>query len=332
VVWALGRLRVKEAVPFMLEKTSPAPKAEVKLRDGAFLALREYDAADVLPEILKFLEKKDPSERAIAAEALRAIRSPDSRSTLRKLLEDGSDVVQGHAARALGELGDRESIPRLVVILEDESSDARGDAAYALSLLGAKEALPALRRGVQDPDRDTEGEFVRALGRFGDDVSRDFVVAGLSQYRDEGIYAAAMWLCPEGRKVAIQPLLDDAEFYLPLNAFRRPEEWKKLQAARIEGPLEGTYQELAERIGAAAGLAVDWEWEDWDPDVDTLMESHEIPNPLGRMSAAEALFEFIRFLDADYDAIFEEGRIRIVPYDDAEAFWDRWGAAALREK
>ena len=326
--WALGQIRAPEALGALLDNTAANPKRRIKEpRAGTFLALRAYPPADVLREAGLLLQGKDFSRRAIAAEALRAVGSAESKPLLLELLSEES----APAARALGELGVREAIPRLLAILEDEDSDARGAAAYALSLLGAKEALPALRRAVQDPDRDLEGDLVRALERFGDDESRDFVISGLSNYRDEGTFAAAMWLCREGRKAAVQPLLDESEVYVPLNGLRSPSEWKALASKRLDGDLEGTLFEVAERIGGAAGLAIELERDDWDPDLPLLLRRFQIPNPGGRLTAAEALFELVRLLDTDYEAIVEPGRLRFVPYKEASEFWDRWGAEALRK-
>ena len=332
---ALGRIGAPEAIPLLLTPCAPGKKAVGLggMRPGAYEALRAYPAADVLPHALALLSGKDPKRRAIGAEALRAIRSPASKEALLGLLAaEEPDDVQAPAARALGELGAREAIPRLVAILEDEGSDARADAAYALSLLGAKEALPTLRRGVQEGDRHTEGDFVRALERYGDDASRDFVIAGLPEYRDEGIYAAAMWLCREGRKVAIRPLLDDGEVYVPLNALRRPQEWKKLRATRLAGDLDGSLPELAERIAVAAGLTLDWQSETLEPDLKALLATYRILNHDGRLTADEALLALVRLMDSDYEVVLEPGRLRVIPWDEAWEFWERWGERALKEK
>jgi HEAT repeat protein len=333
-LWALGQLRAAEAIPFLLAASEQKARRgrSTELRPGAILALRAFPAADVLPKVLEALNGPNRSLRPLAAEALRAIHSPDSTPVLLKLLEDPSEDVQGPAASALGELGVRDAIPRLLAILQDENSDARGNAAYALSLLRAEEAIPVLRRAVQDPDRSVEGEFVRALERFGDDESRDFVIAGLANYRDEGIYAAAMWLCREGRKAAVQPLIDEAEVFLPLNGLRRPDEWKKLCAKRLEGDLEGTSLEILEKIASVAGLAVSLEYERLDPNLETFLVRYQIPNPTGQLTAAEALLALVRHLDGDYEAILDPGRLRLVPFNEAEDFWTRWSAEALKKK
>lgn len=330
---ALARLRSVEAIPALFERPNPrARRGMPSLLPLSAAALRAYPAADVLPKSLETLSDRDPERRALGAQALRVIQAPESIPRLIKALDDPNEDVKATAALALGEMGAKEALPALLKLLENKSSIASGSAGEALAHLGATEALPTLRRLAQEQDRSREGEVVRALDRFGDAASLDFVIAGLRRADSDFILAAGMWLCREGRKVAIQPILEDGEIYFPLNGLRRPAEWKTLHAKKLDGDLEGTELEVMEGLGKLAGLSVDWEREDWEPDVVQLLRRIQIANPGGRMTALDALLVLVRHWDNDYEVILDPGRLRIVPYGDAQRFWKKWGEAALKEK
>ncbi|HYF00304.1 MAG TPA: HEAT repeat domain-containing protein, partial [Planctomycetota bacterium] len=336
---ALGRLGAQEAIPLLLSPYTPQGKAQPRadgappgpLKPGAFAALRSFPAEAVLPHVRPLVDAQDVDRRVLAAQALRAVRAPGAKDVFLKQLAGDAEEVQAVAARALGELEAREAIPRLLEILANEAPYARSAAAYALSRMQAVEALPALRRAAQEADG-YEYEFIRALERFGDDRSRDFVVSGLPLYSEQGVLAAAMWLCRENRPVALQPVLQESSVYVPLNGLRRPDEWRRLCDVRFTEDLDGTLLEIVEQIGTAAGLSVDLEPAETEPDLGFLLDTYHLENPDGRLTGAEALLRVIGLTDYEYEALVETGRIRIVGWDEAEAFWERWGRRALKEK
>lgn len=328
-----GRIGCREAIPHLLK----APQANRGRRDqeslntAAIVALRAFPVSEVLPHLKTVLEGND-GPRLAAAQALAALLAPETKPLLLQLLDDPQEAIQGSAALALGRMGVKEAVPKLLAMLDNPTGEGAGDAAEALSYLGAREALPVIRHAVQEQDHRSDEKFIRALERFGDADSRDFVIAGMSRAGSESIFAAGLWLCREGRKVAIRPILDDDEFFLPLNALRRPEEWKALFTKTIDADLDGTTYDVVESLARAAGLTLEWEREDWEPDIEQLLERTRIPAVGGRMTILEALLPLVHLWDNEYEIILEPGRMRIVPYSDAERFWTKWGEDALKEK
>jgi len=132
--------------------------------------------------------------------------------------------------------------------------------------------------------------------------------------------ATASWLSRIGRKEGVALLLQEEEFYTPLNALRNPEGWDRLRTRKVAGDLEGTPLELGTRLARQAGLELEWRTEDRGLDVEWLLQRWRIRNRNGRLTVAEAVEELMKATDGDYDAVVEADRLLVLPIDEALRF------------
>jgi HEAT repeat protein len=79
----------------------------------------------VVPQLIKFLDEKEPGCRATAARALGNQESDKATPALIKTLEDKVPEVKRDAAFALGLIGDPKALPHLKKLLEDENELVR---------------------------------------------------------------------------------------------------------------------------------------------------------------------------------------------------------------
>ena len=143
---------------------------------------------------------------------------------------------------------------------------------------------------------------------------------------------AASWLCRSGRAEGVKALLDQGEGYTALNALRKPVAWKRLESKTIEGDLEGTRIELADRLAREAGMRIEWRREDGSVDVSWALERARLRSDRGRMSVAGALEQLVRLSKSEFDAILEDDVIRIVPESEAGTFWEKWSEEQPKKK
>ncbi|HLZ69825.1 MAG TPA: HEAT repeat domain-containing protein [Dehalococcoidia bacterium] len=114
-----------------------------RVRAAAVRALSTLDPADVIPLLLRALERYDVVA-AEAVSALAAIGEPAVPPLIAEL-RGGSAWARWHAARALGSVGDERAIQPLVGALNDGDGGVRWQAARALSRFGSAALDPLLR-------------------------------------------------------------------------------------------------------------------------------------------------------------------------------------------
>jgi hypothetical protein len=233
---------------------------------------------------------------------------------------------------ALASVGERGAIPRLIEELDDGDPDVRGAAALCLAAMGAKEAVPAVTELLEDADPSL---VVTALAALGDLSAAEAIpsVRPLVRHPKPTVRkAAAQTLCRLGSRDGLAALLgrNGGGYGLwALNALRHPEAWRRL------GPPPGLFgadassrpKALADWAGRA-GLALDYE----------AVRGHEYFSPKpsflvgGRCGfrGPRTLEDFL--WDLPFEAVVDEGRLRLLPAEKALEFWTRWRAEEVRKR
>ena len=114
---ALGKLRVRDAVPTLLEKAQSAQSADVRV--AALRALIVMGDTRVAGAVRTALEDKDPTVRTVALGSISSLNLPDSTTTdlLSRVISKGSVAEQQSALTSLAQLRGttgREALTRLV--------------------------------------------------------------------------------------------------------------------------------------------------------------------------------------------------------------------------
>jgi HEAT repeat protein len=109
-----------------------------------------------------------------------------------KFLEDKNPANRAEAARALGELGPdaADAVPSLATRLADQDDGVRANTAAALSSIGsgAKQAVPALLKALNDKDKNVRTNAVGALISV-KPTGKDAVQALMSKMKDRDGWA-----------------------------------------------------------------------------------------------------------------------------------------------
>jgi|GEM_PF-7012903 len=152
---ALGNLKYKEAIPFILDALSSKRKYErllsaealAKFGDPKYkkdlIALKDDSNGMVLAGValsIKKLDPQDPTPGQMIPGLISALQSDD--------VLDADDVIH-----ALGKLGDKRAIKPLIDELSNEEAFLRKDAIEALAALKAKGALPQIEKMELDPSQ-----------------------------------------------------------------------------------------------------------------------------------------------------------------------------------
>ncbi|MDP3296779.1 MAG: HEAT repeat domain-containing protein [Thermodesulfovibrionia bacterium] len=204
---ALGRIRDKRAVPFLIEALG-YPETWLPPRVGEILVSIGEEAIEPLikelknyqsetrrqwaAEILGWLEAKSatmhlidalfdisPEVRAKSVGALGKIRDNRAVSKLTELLiSDPVPFVRVRVAKALGEIGHPSVIDYLINVLKDPEWWVRVRAVEALEQMGDK-AVPALLIALEDDDKEVRRCSAMALERIG------YVETLLNEYGNE---------------------------------------------------------------------------------------------------------------------------------------------------
>ncbi len=317
---ALGWFGAREAIPELLELLKD-PDARL----GAMRALGELGLREAIPRIVPFLEDRDGWVRWGAARTLSKLGAKEGTPALLKLLEDEDSGLRGNAASLLAERGEREAIPRLRASLRSVDSYEVGWAISALGTLGDRESIPDLRALLGHADRDVRQSAVWGLKALD---GREALPHVRELLRDPDPYTrrvAARVLLELGSREGIPFLLsnpDDGSFG-DLNSVRRPEEWRRVNAKILEGPLEGAPRDLMERFAREAGLELDWPKEEEDPYWSSRLQ-RAWPGTLFRA------MEYAVCRDPG-EVVLESGRIRVLSRENAHRFWSAWQEAEGRK-
>jgi HEAT repeat protein len=141
----LGQLKMKEAVPALIEAT-----ADATINARAAISLGEIGDKSAVPALHKMAEDF-PNERLWAGYGLAALGEQEGFDIVSDTaVFDARWTERRHAVEALGQFGDRRVVPALKKALKDEELKVRIGAALALGKIGDEAALRALDEAADD--------------------------------------------------------------------------------------------------------------------------------------------------------------------------------------
>ena len=152
VIDVLGKVRSKEAVPFLIEFLR---SKDDTLKYSSIEALEEIGSVKAIPFLAALLNdvKETDANRWSSAISLGKIGSKDAIPYLIKVIQqDSDDLLRAYSISALGEIqASPESIKILITSLKDKSYAVREAAAVSLGKLKAKAAISSLIESLKDP-------------------------------------------------------------------------------------------------------------------------------------------------------------------------------------
>ena len=270
---ALGAFGAREAVPDLLKFLNDLPPIG-RHHAGSVIQILDQLGAKEVRALRGLLDKRDiqlhaaraladwgdveslPALRKIpmASDALGVLGDRDSVPLLRERLDDDNILVQRAAARGLALLGDRESMvhwPEILALYRTPKAWAQlADLGYEVEPT-SPEYLPALRPWLSNELAAARARATRAVGRLDGEEALELTRGMLKDPAEEVRQAAADQLhrrgVPEGTPSV--PFL--------LNAARRPAEWRRLRASKVEAPFYGPTSELVALVAKGAGLELE---------------------------------------------------------------------------
>lgn len=173
---ALARMNDPLGIPALVDALDDADSS---VRLAAVLGLSDFPGREAVRALAEALRARHALVRDCAARALACRSLP----TLRAALHDPDPVVRAAAAHGVGYYArDRVSIPRLAELLGDANADVRAMAVRALAWVARRhrEALPPLTAALQHPDEHVRVAAAHWLGRVGNPLACEALVAALS--------------------------------------------------------------------------------------------------------------------------------------------------------
>lgn len=304
-----GRLGMREQVP-VLVKLLDDPNAD--LRHTAMRVLVRLDARDQVDAIAARLTTKDdliPAARALAS--LGAAAKVDS-SKLLPGLQDGDPWSRYGAIETLEKLRAADRLADVLPFLKSDKYFLRYKAAWTVGVLAGKESLEQLRPLLKDSN---------CLVRY-------YTAEALCE---AGLVEGAATLIKEARDRQNPHKFGDLTVTAPrscriLNSLRRPEDWKKLGAAKLPVLPRGTRREHLELLARELGLkaefpeGLDDAWLSGRPALDLFDPPSTVMDGLLYLLQGTKIMGFC----PRFEMILEEDRLRILPYLDALRFWQSW--------
>lgn len=122
------------------------PDSGVRLR--ARWALAVLGQRDAVPQLLGFLDPRNPAESLLAVQAVTTVPVPEAAAEIRRLLQDATADVRPAFIVALVLLGDPAIVPELEAALDEERAPPErvAEALAGLAAAGSDRHLPRLRR------------------------------------------------------------------------------------------------------------------------------------------------------------------------------------------
>jgi HEAT repeat protein len=300
------------------------PSEDVRAR-VAFV-LGDLEAKDAAMALLAHLEDPDPQVRGQTAWSLAALEAKEAVPGLVKRLEDPDPGVRAFTVWALGMLKASQAAPDVAKLLKDKSENVRSTSVLVLSRLKGKDAVPDLMKALEDADANVQRPALQELGRL---RAREAIPAFLKFLSSPFVQdQAAISLCQVGDRNGVPTLLESRADLEVLNRLRRPEVCDPLEGRNYSGDLEGSTRKIVEHVARESGMTVDWPK---DPSGAELPWASELsPVHLSRESSLACLFRAAR--DSGFYVVLEEKQIRILPYEQAFAFWKGWWAEEEKRK
>lgn len=317
---ALGQIKAKE---YQGEIVRRLRDDKERVRGWAAWSLNSFRARDSCSAIAPLLKDEAKNTRGMAARALGDLGAKEFIPQILDLLKDPESHVRAYAAMALGTLGASESVPEIVKLLGEDNSSDRIGALTALGYLRATERIPEVLKLLADKHPMVQQRAIEALGRMDAKTAAPSIAKLLTANTPDLRISAASWLCHLGCADGVSMLLDQSSDLSPLNALRRPDEWKQLHEKPLLGDLEGTTKELVGRLAAEAGLRLDWP-KNLPPEVEGW--SH-VQRDVWRFGDRTTLLEGLRqVFDGPCGFVLEQDHIRVLVREEVVRFWRDWYA------
>ncbi|MDI6781604.1 MAG: HEAT repeat domain-containing protein, partial [bacterium] len=156
VVEAVGKLKVEEAIPYLIGFLQ---QGESSLTDGSPLSERASLA-----------ERASLTEKIVSATTAALINIGTSCvPSLIEILYHGNDTARAHATFCIGQLKDNRAVSSLTAMLKDEAWYVRGAAVIALGEIADKSAIePLAATAMEDKNEDVRVYASNALGKIDD--------------------------------------------------------------------------------------------------------------------------------------------------------------------
>lgn len=351
--WALAEMDFRDAIP-AIRRLLESSDDEILTR--AMSCLQILDARQAIPDIRKLLAHDNPLVQGRAAETLGMLGDKEAAPRLMKLLHDEVSYVREQAVRALGFLHEDAAVPEIVPLLKDKDARMRGVAAMALGSLKAQDFAPNLLACLKDEDPDVRSWACYSLANLRieaaipalTDLLQDQPVqvrqAAMSSLvtlkataaiprivpllKEEDLnvsHHAARCLCLLGSREAVPVVLEGQAFLMDLsmlNLLRSPRRTRALGETPVAGPLEGTLPDLIRKLKEASKEPVELPALDLSrgPGRALLLRCDGSPTLLAAWESLAAKLK----APGPCEVIVDEDRIRILPRDQALAFWKAW--------
>jgi HEAT repeat protein len=307
----LAAMGAREAIPDIQKLLhDPSPR----VRTTAVRALQDLGARETAPAIRDLLKEKNPSILIAAVQALGALSAKEAVPDLEAFLAHENSSLRTRSLQALRDLESRDSIPRMMKLLEDPDAMVRQRAVRLLGQMNAREALPQLLTKVADEG--TRVEALEALDRMDADEAISEVRPLLKHPFSSVRVMAAAWLCGRGVREGAALLIEESRDLTALNGLRNPELWRKLRRTPWERSSQHSSKDLPAFLAKEWGVTLEG-----PPDAKEWVQMSSSP-----IHETTTVMEILRndAMQTRCQAIADKDRIRLLPYEDALAFWKKW--------
>ena len=210
---ALGELKSREAVPFLLKAIHDSLP---EVQEAVVQALKRIGDSGATGALVEALMSGSASVQWVAAQTLKSFGwqpstpaeelrmciasgdlaraasfGPDAVAPLTKVLKEGSYQQRVMAANVLGGMTSLTVLKPLLSALKDADSLVRTAAADALALQQSPEAVGGLIAALKDHERNVRSTAATALGRLGDGQAAEPLIAALND-KDWQVRSAAL--------------------------------------------------------------------------------------------------------------------------------------------
>lgn len=208
--WALGKLKVREAVDPLLKAIKDE---EDDVRKEAVMALGEIGDSRAVISLLEVLEEEDVVYvRCSAALALGAIGDQRAMQPLISILNNEEEVfILSDAASILGKFGNPQAVLPLINLFENEDSNLAEHIKCALMDIGQPAVIPLIQAlGYNHPL--VRGRAAWTLGQMGEKKAILSLIDSLAVEKDPEVLAFVVEALGQlGDRRAIKPILNIAK-------------------------------------------------------------------------------------------------------------------------
>ena len=164
VISSLGDVSSKRTVPYLQAILEDADKAD--LHAITVTVLGKIGGHDIMPTLLRQLERPNNQVRICAAMALSELRSAETVMQFIKLMDDEEECLRAIAASSLGLLKDKSAVEPLIGALSDGAETVRAIAASSLGCLCDSRAIPPLEEALDDKCQTVRKQTSAALSKI----------------------------------------------------------------------------------------------------------------------------------------------------------------------